>query len=454
MCGAYACNSAGTACLTHCSADSDCSSLTDFCLTPGAPTGVCTPRLATSAPCTSSDQCASGYCYGAPTTCQANSCGDGVMDGDETGVDCGGPVCAICPTVLLIGAGASGSVGAELHPTTGQNGTWSATTSLAAPSVSDLGVAFTGSGPVSTAVGVLRYTQMGASLDQALVFATWAPGAATLSGTWVPFAAVGSTVTTREVPAVTGSAGTAFVSFQGNDYNLYFAEYQAGAWSPAAEAVGAGTVATPAGIAVVGTTPTVAYFAHTTNYATAEDRATSWQTAITLDTLASDTSFVATPSIVAMNGGTATELMAFIRQSDGGILFATRSGGTWSTTASVPGATAPASATYGPVERVGLAALSGGGAIVSWRDRTTNGIYYSLYTAGVWSASPIPYSNPNIVVGAAPAVAHGVAGATAEMAFVESSGVAYHTRLIAGAWTPPVAVGGASLSHVTLAAAP
>ncbi len=451
-CSPYTCNAAGTACLAHCSADGDCAASGDFCQTPGATTGTCVARLGVGTACTGEDQCASGFCYGSPSVCQPNSCGDGIQDGQETGVDCGGPVCGVCPTVLLAGAGTSGSIGAELHPTTGSNGTWSATTALGAPSVSDFGVAFLGTGAATQAVSVMRYTQIGASLDQALMYATWTPGATTLAGAWVPFASIGPTVTTREVPAIAAAGSTAFVAFQGVDDNFYFAEFTAGAWNPSAEAVTTGGgFPTPPGIAAIGSDATISYFnIGPNNGPTAEERTTSWQPPTPLGTNAS---YVATPAIVAMNGGTPDLLTAFIEQSDGAIEFCTHTSTGWTPCTAVAGAHAPASTTYGPVERVGLAALPGGGAILAWRDATTSGLMVSLYSGSAWS-TPAAFASPNIILTAAPAVTHGVAGATAEMAFVESSGVAYHTRLISGAWTPPVSVGGTTLSHVTISSAP
>ena len=458
-CGAYDCNASASACLVHCSANTDCSSTANYCENPGTTTGTCVPKLANGASCTAGLQCVSGDCYGTPEICQANLCGNGIKDGLETGVDCGGPVCGICPTVLLVGAGSASSVGAELHPTTGTNGTWSSTTALSAPSVDDLGISISGSGAASKAVSVLRYTQMGAALDESLMFATWTPGATVLAGTWVPFAAVAAGVTALDVPGVsaTSTTTTTFVSFQGTDYKHYFAAYANGAWSPTAEAValtggGQASGPTPAGVAAIGANATIAYFLNGSNQATSQDRTTTWQPPVTLDMLAADESYVSTPSIVAMNGGTSDLLTAFIRQSDGAILFAKRTTGTWSATAVVPGATAPSSTSA--VQRVGLAALPSGNAILTWQDRTTSGIFYSLYTAGTWSTAPIALANPNVTVTSTPSVAHGVAGATAEMAFVASTGVAFHTRLVGGTWTTPASVGGTSLDHVSITSAP
>ena len=327
--------------------------------------------------------------------------------------------------------------------------------------MSDLGVAISGSGANAQGVSVMRHTADGSALDQALLYATWAPGSTTLKGTWTSlFTPVATGVTTREVPAIVAAGNTQLVGFQGTDEKYYFASYAGGTWSPTAEPVeppggvqAAGP--TPQGIAPIGTGATIVYFGNGTNFATTQARTTTWQPAITLDNTGADESYVTTPSVIAMNGGTTSLLTVFIRQGDGALRFATQNGGAWSATAAVPGAAAPTATTWNTtLERVGLAALPNGGAILAWQDRTTSGIFYSLYSGGAWSASPLAFSSPNVTVGAAPSLAHGVAGATAEMAFVETSGVAYHARLTGSTWTTPVAVGGTTLSHVAIATVP
>jgi cohesin domain-containing protein len=45
-----------------------------------------------------SQTCSGGFCQ------QASTCSDGVKDGDETGVDCGGKVCPPCPTEVCVGS--------------------------------------------------------------------------------------------------------------------------------------------------------------------------------------------------------------------------------------------------------------------------------------------------------------------------------------------------------------
>jgi hypothetical protein len=49
--------------------------------------------LADGTACTAANQCQNGWCYGTPSVCQPNSCGDGTKDDVETDIDCGGAVC-------------------------------------------------------------------------------------------------------------------------------------------------------------------------------------------------------------------------------------------------------------------------------------------------------------------------------------------------------------------------
>jgi hypothetical protein len=61
--------------------------------------GSCSP-CADGYNCLRHGDCISGVCKasaaGMPNTCQPPSCTDGVMNGDETAVDCGGPMCPPC----------------------------------------------------------------------------------------------------------------------------------------------------------------------------------------------------------------------------------------------------------------------------------------------------------------------------------------------------------------------
>jgi hypothetical protein len=240
--------------------------------------------------------------------------------------------------------------------------------------------------------------------------------------------------------------------FQGTDFKHYYAAFDFTAWSPTAEAVGAvqSSGPTPAAILASGSDATIAFFQNSANTPTVQSRLSAvWGAATALST---DTSFVATPSIIALSGGTADMMVVFIRQSDGAVMFSTH-GTTWSAPTAIASATAIAASSFGPIERVGLAPLSGGGAIVTYRRASDGALEWATYsTASGWStpAAISPALNPI----ASPALARGIGTDTAELAVVESDGAAYHSRLRAGAWTTPIAIGGSGLTSIAIASAP
>lgn len=63
----------------------------------GAPASTCGP-CAVGKACVADGDCASGACDGVTLKCTAPSCSDGALNGLETGIDCGGPICgSTCP---------------------------------------------------------------------------------------------------------------------------------------------------------------------------------------------------------------------------------------------------------------------------------------------------------------------------------------------------------------------
>jgi len=57
--------------------------------------GSCTAKCANQLGCSQDSDCSSGFCHPS-SECTASSCSDGVMNADETDVDCGGPDCGPC----------------------------------------------------------------------------------------------------------------------------------------------------------------------------------------------------------------------------------------------------------------------------------------------------------------------------------------------------------------------
>lgn len=79
--------------------------------------GPTCPKCGDSRTCSSSADCASGVCSGAPKTCQVPSCTDGVKNGSEADVDCGGGCsgCAVGKACLKGGDCASPFCNAATH---------------------------------------------------------------------------------------------------------------------------------------------------------------------------------------------------------------------------------------------------------------------------------------------------------------------------------------------------
>jgi hypothetical protein len=284
-------------------------------------------------------------------------------------------------------------------------------------------LALTGAG---SAVGLIRSNANAGELR----YTTWTPGA------WAPFLPLGTLVTTRAEPHLAASASTAQAVFHGDNSKHYYAAY-AGSWSPIAEAVTGGTVQSfgpsPASITTVGTDAVIAY-AGNDNDLYDQTRAGTWQTghahglgAVT----------VLTPAIVTMGSDL---LVAYVHSgTDAHVYFTTRVGGTWS---------APAQVHVNALssEPATLAAIPGGGALLAYRGQDGKP-YWSRYAAGVWSA-PAALASPNYATPSAPAVAPGIAGADAEMIFIDSAtGAANHTRLTGSTWSSPIAIGGTGLTR-------
>ncbi len=151
-------------------------------------------------------------------------------------------------------------------------------------------------------------------------------------------------------------------------------------------------------------------------------------------------------AIVTLSGGGPSQMLAYVDQNQA-IQFVTRTGTTWSSPTAITNCYAG--------DPVALAPLPGGGAILAFRgidSPSTRYLYWTVYSGGSWSAVA-PFASPNAAIDASPAVAHGIPGDLAEIAYI-SSGVAYHARLIGSSWSSPVAVGGSGLSAVAIASAP
>ena len=393
----------------------------------------CSPACANGAACTLGGDCTSKVCTGGK--CQVPTCSDGVENQNETSIDCGG-VCGTC-TVLVLGAGVSSTVGGEFHP----GGAWAASTTLGGMSVDGLSLAMVSGG--ASAVGLMRFTKLGSGFDNHLQSTTWTAMAGV--GAWTAFADVGATISTSNAPTVGANGATAVGAFRGFDDKYYYATFSGGAWSAAlkVQPPAAGTQSTgPGAPSFDAFTGTLAFSGDNQNMYAQDFTAATGQWAAAQDVDPTNLSTLA-PTVVGVSPFGTAAMLVYVRASDGQVFFSKLAAGVWSAAAVVTGAL-----TANPVALAHTAA----GAILAFRG-TDAQLYYTVYAAGAWSAVTA-FSTPNVTIASAPALAHGVGAAVAEIAFVEGDGALYHSRLIAGTWAAPVSVGGAGLDNVAIATAP
>jgi hypothetical protein len=371
--------------------------------------------------CVSGSDCASGVC--AAGRCQLASCADGVRNGAETGVDCGG-ACRVCPALVVL-AGGSASVLAGSFDATAR--VWS-TASLAERTVEGVSVAVTRAGE---AVGLVRRTALGDVTDNRLRYTVWR------AGVWAPFADIGPTVTTQAQPALAASPAGVWAVFHGFDFNQYFAAYDGATWAPPAEATGA-SGARAAALAADGDNPLMVFSRGLANELYARSRAGgAWGGDQRIEAAAG---FDANVSPAAVNLTSTTALAVW--SAPGGQLRASlRAGGAWSAPADVPMCISTA--------RVSLARVGDAQAALAFRG-TDGNLYAALYASGAW-ATPARVA---VGITGVPAVAPGAPGATAETAFLDGAGRVMHARLVAGAWSAGALVGGTGFVTVALASGP
>ncbi len=337
-------------------------------------------------------------------------------------------------TLLLLAGGPSSVLGASFVPNQG----W--TSQTLSGSTGD-GTALT----ITTAgdgVGALRQTGTGA-----LRFTVWS------GASWTALGDVASQLTTRAAPALDSAGTAAQLVSHGDDYLHYYGAYQ-GSWNPTAELVKPQSQPqsfgpTPARIALLGSDVVVAFAGNDGSLYAQTRSGGTWQGAVNV----TGSKIGLSPAIAALSSG--AELMVVYvnddpnQSDDKKIFWSTRSAGLWSTPLKI-------SDTIFTDEPPALAALAGGEALLAFRG-TDGKPYTARYTPGAnppWSAA-FGVDNPNPSVASPPAVAPGIGGVDAELAYVsQGTGSAAHTRLTGLSWATPVTVGGSGLGHVAIASAP
>ncbi|WP_197041404.1 MopE-related protein [Chondromyces apiculatus] len=263
-------------------------------------------------------------------------------------------------------------------------------------------------------VGLVRHT--GAVGTDELRFTTWS----SVTKNWTAWSQVNTDYPTNAKPAITslnGTAHTAFLHDTGTDIFRY-AAYDGG-WSTHQSISMFPSLPLAGDIAVLasgGGTPAFVYINGTALRFTQRSN-NDWPGGFTsLDTMAAPN---VPPSIVSMTGTVYDLLTVYVHQTDGRICFRSRNSSTsnWTATDFISSST-----TVTTADQVALAALPGGSAVIAFRSNaagTAGRLFTSFYreSTNAWSV-PAEMSNTFTIVGA-PAVARGTGAGTPSASFVE-----------------------------------
>lgn len=286
--------------------------------------------------------------------------------------------------------------------------------------------------------------------DSHLLFSQWN------GATFTAPLAIGMLAVAQGAPSMAYEAGAFPVGYWGSDNKHYFARYvgQGGGWSPVAEAVqpmggGQSFGSSAPALASVGGEP---YLVHTgTDGKIYEQRRSgnTWTVAAPHDV--GNAQPTISPTAIALSGGAEDMLVVYVVAANSQIGWMTRKPGAppvWNAGALITDALTQ--------DRIAVAALPGGGAVMAFRGLNTN-IYTSLYTPGAnppWSA-PAPLAAPNYSTPSSPALAPGIGAATAELVFADgATGKAWHARLLGQTWQSPTQIGGTGVQFVGLSSSP
>jgi hypothetical protein len=356
---------------------------------------------------------------------------DSGTDGSSILPDGGG---CVTGTVAVFGGGSSGAFGSIASGSgafTTQNFAGDAVVAL--PSVIAFGSGFQ---------AVFHVGGSNALMSSAYASPSWSTPAV-ISGTLV-----------REMPTLAIEGSTLHVVYQANDdagadeFKYFHGTLGGSTWTagdPMGTGVGQSDGPHPPGAAGLASELVTGQVGGD-NGIYARSFTTSWQAAVPVLTDAGDDTNLGSDALVlAMNGGTAELMMVYTRKGDFKLMAITRTTGTW--------ALAPVeiNTTAFATEPFQATAISGGGAIVTWRGSDTHG-YVSVFNGTTWST---PYALAPFAINSSPSVAVGNCGSVAIATYAKSTGAVETIRFDGTNWANVESVtGAANASFVAIAVTP
>jgi hypothetical protein len=349
---------------------------------------------------------------------------DSGVDAADTSVDAAD---AGCTATMAIVGGSAGSVVASKW----SRGTWSTAQTLAGsvisvPSVVSNGTAY---------LGIVREGTTN-DIDYTLSGATWSA----LAG--VP-AAASATALTLGPPALTVIGSAAHLVYLGTDNKFYHGVYMGGAWTPADDPVQNGAVQTfgPSSPTAAGLTAGLSIVqAGMDSHVYTQGWDGSWQAPVQV---ATDAYNVVSPRVVALTGGTASEMVVYSRNdntNDQVLMYSVLVGTTWTTPALVHDATV-----FTP-NTVAIAPLANGAALLVYEGMNGQPYFttYNPTSATPWSAAVPLFSTGNPTLTSPPQIAAGVCGALAVLVLAQTSSDLAVSTFTGSAWSALTLVSGTS----------
>jgi hypothetical protein len=343
----------------------------------------------------------------------------------ETGTDAGSDAPS-CASIVAVVGGSSTSLFGAGGPAS------SALTADSLPgTLADCGTSYGCADPVAI-------VRLGSGLLAALADSSGALQSTTFQASWADPAPVAS-ASTIDGPSLATIGSVAHLLFQDASYKYVHAEYTASAWDSANDPVGGSGSSQSYGARAPGGaaagTDLVAVQAGADSYLYDQTWNGSWQTAHKQGGAAVQNTIP--PVVVALSGGGAELLAAYLRLSDYKVMAVARTSGTWGTPMLVD-------ANAFSNDPVALGALPGGKALLVFRG-TDNKPYFSTWDgATTWTAPAPVLTTNNPSVGSTPSIAPGVCGADAMVAWAESGGGVRVASFAGGAFGAPASVAGTS----------
>ncbi|MEO7330068.1 MAG: hypothetical protein ABI193_15950, partial [Minicystis sp.] len=403
--------------------------------------GQCLAKCVDGKLCSRGGDCTNAVCS-ISGLCIPLTCNDGLMNGGESSVDCGG-ACTVCARLTVLAGSATNLYGKSFAP----GGSWAGVNVFAAKTTDRIGLTFNSAGQ---GVGVIRTSNGTVNQVQYTVY-TPSP----IPGTWSAFVALNGTPTTSGGPSISASPGgpaqAAFIGLN-PDFKYYYAAFNGGLWS-APEIVGLGTPSsgtTRPSITAFGPNAEVGFLKTVvTSEFDSRDRISGAYDVERKGSAALIASTVA-PELITLSSG--PDFMAvFAETATNQVYYTTRSiGGAWAAPIAIAGVTT--------TDAISLDALPNGKAVLGYRGIGAGTHAFAVFydPVGGWGATAdVSGAGNAALAGPTVAVTHGVGGALAELVYVKSDNLVYHSRNFGAAWSAPSLVENtATIVSVTLASAP